>query len=161
MTMKTELLEALIRQCVREVLDQVDEEKEATDPKLTSSGIGKGGEPKKVPVKWGKRTKFTVKPKKGKLNEEEEDPNKNPEPVGNEPAEPTPPTSQPEEPQAAETPSTEPSGKPENPSASNRRRTLPREARRANSYRPAHCQGCIARQPKRQVKTRPETIYKS
>ena len=73
-TMKTELLEYLVRQCVREVLDQIEEE--ANVSKLKSSGIGKGDdkEPAKqktsVPVNFKKGKGFKVNVKK--INEEEE-----------------------------------------------------------------------------------------
>jgi hypothetical protein len=46
MIIKTELLEYLTRQCVREVLDQLEEE--ANVSKLKSSGIGKGDDVKPV-----------------------------------------------------------------------------------------------------------------
>ena len=96
--MKTELLEALVRQCVREVLDQVQEEANAS--KLKSSGIGKDDnkqpdkQKKTIPVQFKKGKGF--KPNIKKLNEEE-DPNaeKKPEdkpedkPEGN-PQEPSP-----------------------------------------------------------------------
>lgn len=74
--MKTELLEALVRQCVREVLDQVQEEANAS--KLKSSGIGKDDnkqpdkQKKTIPVQFKKGKGF--KPNIKKLNEEE-DPN--------------------------------------------------------------------------------------
>jgi hypothetical protein len=111
MNMRTELLEALVHQCVREVLDQIGEEANAS--KLKSSGIGK--DDNKPPVKQ----KVTVNPfRKGKgfkknikkLNEEEEpqDPSKGPEaaaPSSPEPAkseEPKPEEPKPEEPKPEE-----------------------------------------------------------
>jgi hypothetical protein len=74
-TMKTELLEYLVRQCVREVLDQMEEEVNVS--KLKSSSIGKDDnkEPAKqkttVPVKpfkTGKGFKKNIK----KINEQDE-----------------------------------------------------------------------------------------
>ena len=116
MTMKTELLEALVRQCVREVLDQVQEEANAS--KLKSSGIGKedGKEPAKqktsVPVKFKKSKGFKVNVKK--LNEEE-DPNAEKKPEDkpeDKPQEPSPekgpeasaPAAEPSDPPAPATP---------------------------------------------------------
>ena len=106
MTMKTELLEALVQQCVREVLDQIGEEANAS--KLKSSGIGKGDDKKPVkqkvtvnPFRKGRGFKKNIK----KLNEEEEpqDPSKGPEaaaPSSPEPAKPEEP--KPEEPKPEE-----------------------------------------------------------
>ena len=118
--MRTELLEALVRQCVREVLDQVEEEVNAS--KLKSSGIGKGDgkEPakQKIPVKpfkTGSKKKVNIT----KLNEAEEDPNAEKKPE-DQPAEPSPEKG-PEaaapaaEPSAPATPSVPPSPTPEEP----------------------------------------------
>lgn len=112
-TMKTELLEALVRQCVREVLGQIEEESNAS--KLKSSGIGKedGKEPVKQkitvkPFKTGKKSKVNIT----KINEEEvpQDPSteKGPETPPEEPKAPETP----EVPSAPETPE-EPSEKPQ------------------------------------------------
>lgn len=108
MNIRTELLEALVRQCVREVLDQVDE-KSAPD------------QYKKLKVKWGKSTKFPVKPKTVK-EAEEEDPNKPKEvPTANKPAQPpfqTP--AEPTEPSASapqQAPAAEPSAKSQPPTS--------------------------------------------
>jgi len=113
--MKTELLETLVRQCVREVLGQIEEEANAS--KLKSSGIGKedGKEPTKQkitvkPFKSGKKSKVNIT----KLNEEEvpQDPSveKGPE-ASAQPEEPTAPE-KPEEPTAPEKPE-EPVDKPQ------------------------------------------------
>lgn len=95
-TMKTELLEALVRQCVREVLGQIEEEANAS--KLKSSGIGKedGKEPVKQkvtvkPFKTGKKSKVNIT----KLNEEE---------APQDPSAEKGPETPPEEPKAPETP---------------------------------------------------------
>lgn len=80
-TMKTELLETLIRQCVKEVLDQVEED--INVGKLKSSGIGKedGKEPakQKIPIKpfnTGKKQKINIR----KLNEDNGEPTDEPTP---------------------------------------------------------------------------------
>lgn len=111
--MRTELLEALIRQCVVEVLDQIEEDQVS---KLKSSGIGKadGKEPvkQKIPVKpfkTGKKQKVNIT----KLNEEEEKPDdKKPE---EKPAEPSPEKGP--EAAAPSAPATPPSPTPEEPKA--------------------------------------------
>jgi hypothetical protein len=101
MNMRTELLEALVQQCVREVLDQIGEEANAS--KIKSSGIGK--DDNKQPAKQkvivkpfikGKKKKVNIK----KLNEEEEpkDPSKGPEAAA--PSSPKP--AKPEEPKPEE-----------------------------------------------------------
>ena len=102
MNMRTELLEALVQQCVREVLDQIGEEASAS--KIKSSGIGK--DDNKQPVKQKVTVKPFIKGKKKKvnitkINEEEEpkDPSQGPEaaaPTTPEPAKPEEP--KPEEP---------------------------------------------------------------
>jgi hypothetical protein len=117
MNIRTELIEALIRQCVREVLDQVDED---TDKKPIdkSSGIGKGGEPKKIKPKWSPPTKFKVGIKKtGKLNEEEDPKPEEPKDKQEEPAAPPTGGSQPEPSKPEEPKGEEPkvSAKPEEP----------------------------------------------
>ena len=110
MTMKTELLEALVRQCVREVLDQVQEEVNAS--KLKSSGIGKGDdkEPAKqktsVPVKFKKSKGFKVNVKK--INEEE-DPNKSDEKKPEDKPEDKPQEPSPEKGPEASAPAVDPS----------------------------------------------------
>lgn len=120
MNIRTELMEALIRQCVREVLDQVEERVDADGKPIDhSSDIGKDDnkKPKKIKAKWSPPTKFKVDIKKtSKINEEEQDQEKKPD------AEPSDPTSQPEPPQGEEPagndptaaePAASPSGEPE------------------------------------------------
>ena len=121
MNIRTELLETLIRQCVNEVLDQVDE-RVGTDGKPIdkSSDIGKGGKPTKIKPKWMKPTKFTVGVKKtSKINEEEQGQEKKPDenPL-DKPAEPASEPSSQSEPKASEPKPEEPgkpSGEPESP----------------------------------------------
>lgn len=112
MSMKTELLEALVHQCAREVLSQIEEEANAS--KLKSSGIGKGDD--KEPVKQKITVNPFIKGKKKKVNitkineeEEPQDPSKGPEAAA--PATPEP--TKPEEPKPEEPKSEEP--KPETP----------------------------------------------
>src|ERR1035437_751334 len=107
MNMRTELLEALVQQCVREVLDQIGEEANAS--KIKSSGIGK--DDNKPPIKQKITVKPFIKGKKKKVNithineeEEPQDPSKGPEAAAPMPPEPT----KPEEPKSEEPPPEEP-----------------------------------------------------
>jgi len=77
MKIRTELLEYLVRQCVVEVLDQIEEE--AKDSKLKSSGIGK--DDNKEPAKQKIPVQFT-KGKKQKVNIKKLDEAENPELAG-------------------------------------------------------------------------------
>jgi hypothetical protein len=121
MNIRTELLETLIRQCVNEVLDQVDERVDTDGKPIDkSSGIGKGGKPTKVKPKWMKPTKFTVDVKKtAKINEEEEGQEKKPdENPMDKPAEPSSEPSSnpdPESPEPKPEGPGEPSGEPSSP----------------------------------------------
>jgi hypothetical protein len=78
MKIRTELLEYLVRQCVVEVLDQIEEE--AKDSKLKSSGIGKGDDVKPVKQKIGVKP-FRTGSKKN-VNIKKLDESENPELAG-------------------------------------------------------------------------------
>ena len=127
MNIRTELLEALVRQCVREVLDQVEERVDGDgNPIDHSSDIGKkdNAKPKKIKAKWLPPSKFKVDIKKtAKINEEgqgqkdnafepdpspspdaKEEPSSKPEPRGDEPSG-----------RGSENPSAEPSDKGDSP----------------------------------------------
>ena len=109
--MKTKLMEALVRQCVREVLDQVDERVDSDGKPIDkSSGIGKGNKPKKIKVTWLKPTKFNPSVKQGAIKEEDQTKQDDPK---DKPVEPSAVTSQPE----AEPSTPEPSQTPAGPSA--------------------------------------------
>lgn len=116
MNMRTELLETLVRQCVREVLDQIEEEVNVST--IKSSGIGKqdGKEPakQKIPVKpfkAGGKQKVNIK----KINEadEQDDPDKDPKdtpPTDTDPsAEPPVSAQSPAQPSAPTEPPAQPS----------------------------------------------------
>ena len=104
MKIRTELLECLVQRCVREVLDQINEDADVS--KLKSSGIGDGDD--KEPVKQ----KVTVNPfKKGKknvtkINEEEDKPENKPDDKSKDPSQD--PSSPEKGPEAAATPPTPP-----------------------------------------------------
>ena len=112
-TMKTELLEYLVRQCVREVLDQVEEEANASKLKSSNIGKGDGKEPakQKVTVKpfiKGKKSKVNIT----KLNEEEVPPDPSAEQGPEAGAQSEPEPVKPEEPTTPEKPE-EPTEKPQ------------------------------------------------
>lgn len=108
MNIRTELLEALVRQCVREVLDQVDERVDGDGKPIDqSSDIGKSDnkKPKKIKAKWLPPSKFKVDIKKTtKINEEEQD-------QKDKPAKPAPSPDAKEEPSSQPEPKGEPSDK--------------------------------------------------
>ena len=122
MKIRTELLEYLIRQCVVEVLDQIEEEADASN--LKSSGIGKGDDVKPVkqtvtvnPFRKGKGFKKNIK----KLDESENPelggdvaPPQGGQGTGDQPAvpkdEPKPEEPKPEEPNPEEQPQRIPKG---------------------------------------------------
>jgi outer membrane biosynthesis protein TonB len=174
MNIRTELLEALVRQCVREVLDQVDEENDP--PKQGGNETTADYEhrlqqhyrnnhprfkewpaPTETNADFEKRTQDRNRKRRG-MNEEEEDPNKKPEQTGNEPAEPTPPTSQPEEPQAAEKPSPEPSGKPEEPSTPTAAEPSPEKPEEPTPAEPPAAKGALLVNPRDKSKLDPKPL---
>lgn len=106
--MPTKLLEYLVKQCTKEVLDQlIAEEKKIKGNPFQTDNKEKSGKPLKV--KFGKETKFKAKVKKVNENEGEEPTGASPSTPSDQPADPTPeepkqPEQKPEEPKPEEKP---------------------------------------------------------